>query len=196
MGDGQQGKAEELIGVQARIEDAAQLAERGRLEGALLLLLVAVAATSRRRYPRDPKLVAWEKSRVGKRPNHSNKYLSDGQAFKRFLKDEHWRLLKDESPIIQFRESGFPIEDLLYDYLRCNLIHAGGMPQDLHPVQAGDVIMVENPDGTAVGFTKLLLTRLNDVVWRAPENSFAATESEMTVIRERRERLRAQLGID
>jgi len=41
-----------LIGVQARVEDAGVLADNGRYEGALLMLLIAVAATSRKRYPR------------------------------------------------------------------------------------------------------------------------------------------------
>jgi len=40
-----------LIGVQARIEDAGILADNGRYEGAMLMLLIAVASTSRKRYP-------------------------------------------------------------------------------------------------------------------------------------------------
>jgi len=41
-----------LIGVQARVEDAGVLADNGRYEGALLVLLIAVSSTSRKRYPR------------------------------------------------------------------------------------------------------------------------------------------------
>jgi hypothetical protein len=49
----------------------------------------------------------------------------------------------------------------------------------------GDVITIDYPDGTGVTFSRLLLTRLNDVVWRAPENSYEATKPEVEAIKQR-----------
>lgn len=50
-----------------RLRDADLLREHGRHEGALLSTLVAVAATARQVYPQD----------------------GDGEAFRRFLRDQH-----------------------------------------------------------------------------------------------------------
>lgn len=173
-----------LIGIQARVEDAAILAERGRLEGALLMLLVAVAATSRKRYPAAPR-------KKGKGSKPKGGCLSDHEAFTTFLKDESWQLVRSEEPVVEFRGKSQPIEDFLYEYLRCNLVHEGGLPTDLHPIRDGDVITIEYPDGSAISFSKLLLTRINDVVWKARENSYFATLPEMTKAYERIQRLRA-----
>ena len=73
-----------LISVPARVEDASVLADNGRYEGAMLMLLIAVAATSRKCYPvgtpskKDP-----------------NKNMSDHEAFIAFLRDEMWCLAKE-----------------------------------------------------------------------------------------------------
>ena len=56
------------MSVRARIDDAKALYGAHRIEGCLLLLLVAVAATSRKRYPKTR--------------------MNDGDAFKTFLHDE------------------------------------------------------------------------------------------------------------
>ena len=69
-----------LIGVQARVEDAGILADNGRYEGALLMLLIAVAATSRKRYPHG----------TPSKQNPKNN-MSDHEAFATFLRDEIWR---------------------------------------------------------------------------------------------------------
>src|SRR5687768_15775776 len=99
---------EPLIRVQARIEDAGLLADHGRLEGALLMLLVAVAATSRKRYPRGTP--------SKKKPSEQ---MRDGEAFRTFLRDEIWRLVKEHSDLVKFEGEERPIEDFLYEFLRC-----------------------------------------------------------------------------
>jgi len=165
---------EPLIGVYARIEDAGVLADAGRYEGALLMLLIAVAATSRKRYPLGTKSL-----------KDPSKDMGDAEAFKTFLRDEIWRLVKEHDDTVQFRGKKIPIEDFLYKFLRCELVHDGKLPVDLHPMRDQDVITIDFDDGTGISFTPLLLTRLNDVVWRAPENSYNAVKPDMDAVTER-----------
>src|SRR5689334_9376605 len=123
---------EPLIGVYARIEDAGVLADAGRFEGALLMLLVAIAATSRKRYPVGTKSL--------KKPSEK---MGDGEAFKTFLRDEIWRLVREHDDAIKFRGQEIPIEDFLYKFLRCELVHEGRLPTDLHPMRREDVITID-----------------------------------------------------
>jgi hypothetical protein len=164
-----------LIGVQARVEDAGVLADNGRYEGAMLMLLVAVAATSRKRYPRGT-------------PSKKNprKQMSDREAFTTFLRDEIWRLVKEHEDFIVYHSEKKPIEDFLYEYLRNQLMHEGCIPIDLYPMRDLDVLTIDYPDGSGITFSRLLLARLNDVVWRVPENSYEATKPEIEAIKRRR----------
>jgi hypothetical protein len=109
--------------------------------------------------------------------------MGDREAFTLFLRDEMWRLVKEHSDVVAFRGRQRPIEDFLYEFLRCKLVHTATVPGDLQPLRKEDLLTFDLPDGTRVGFSKLLLARLNDVVWRAPENSLVATDRE-TLARE------------
>jgi len=171
MGD----KEEILVGVQARVEDAGVLGDNGRHEGALLMLLIAVAATSRKRYPRGTPS-----------KNNPAKQMGDREAFTTFLRDEIWRLVREHDDFVVFRGEKRPIEDFLYEFLRCELVHDGGIPLDLYPVHDGSVLSVIYPDGSGISFTGLLLARLNDVVGRAPENSYEAVRPQMEAVKTRR----------
>ncbi len=146
----------------ARIEDAGVLADAGRFEGALLMLLVAVAATARKRYPKGTM----------SKMNPNNK-MGDRESFTLFLKDEMWQIVKGNSEVVHFRGQKKTIEDFLYKFLRCELVHTATMPIDLEPRRQADLLTFELPDGSRIGFSKLLLARLNEVVRRAPENSSA-----------------------
>ena len=105
--------------------------------------------------------------------------MGDREAFTLFLRDEMSRLVKEHSDIVVFRGRPRPIEDFLYEFLRCELVHQAAIPRDLRPLRAEDLLTLDLPDGSRMGFSKLLLARINDVVWRAPENSVGATEREM-----------------
>jgi len=164
-----------LFGVQARVEDAGVLADNGRYEGAMLMLLIAVASTSRKRYPRC----------TPSKKNPKQK-MSDREAFTTFLRDEIWRLVKEHSDFVVYRGKQQSIEEFLYEYLRCQLVHEGRIPIDLYPMRDSDVLNIDYPDGSVISFSRLLLSRLNDVVWRAPENSYEATKPELDEIRKRR----------
>jgi hypothetical protein len=161
-------------GVYARIEDAGVLADAGRVEGALLMLLVAVAATARKRYPVGTPSAKWPKRK-----------MSDREAFTLFLRDEMWRLVKEHSDVVLFRGRKRPIEEFLYEFLRCELVHNVTVSADLQPLRDEDLLTFDLPDGSRVGFSKLLLARLNDVIWRSPENSFGATRPEMAGLSKR-----------
>lgn len=100
-----------------RIKDAEMLLNAGRLEGALLSLLVAVAATARRRYPKQTR-----SHRDPSRP------MGDRESFTQFLSDE-MRVLT-ENPM--FRTERFQLhvagkegllQNILYDYFRNTLVH-------------------------------------------------------------------------
>lgn len=77
----------------------------GRREGALLCVLAAVAASARRAYP---------------------DVNGDGAVFVRYLHDAHpWRIS------VEYQGEQWPIEDLLYKFVRCELVHEGGLPVDV-----------------------------------------------------------------
>lgn len=95
------------MSIRARIEDAMFLWQSGRQEGALLSALVAVAATSRRRFP-------------------NRKAVSDREAFERFISAAHTVHLS-----VEYRGEVHSIEHVLYKWLRCELVHQGEVPVDI-----------------------------------------------------------------
>lgn len=95
------------MSIRERIEDALFLWENDRLEGALLSALVAVASTSRLRFP--------DRSAV-----------SDREAFERFVCAAHTVRLS-----VEYRGEVHPIEHILYKWLRCELVHEGSVPVDI-----------------------------------------------------------------
>ena len=136
------------MGIRKRVEDAEHLWHAGRPEGGLLMALVAVSATARRKYP-----------------DHR-----DGEGFEQLLLDaRRWRLS------LEFRGSQVPVERLLWKWLRCELVHEAGLPVDikLMPIDpSGDL---SARAGGAPSYELLLsgawLHHLLDVVIHEPVNS-------------------------
>lgn len=93
-----------MIGIRNRIDDALFLWKNGRAEGALLLALIAVAATARLRYP----------------------IMKDRECFEQFLRDTHLPILR-----VEYRGECHPFEHIFYKWLRCQLVHEGGLPLDI-----------------------------------------------------------------
>jgi len=93
-----------MSGIHDRIEDSLILWRSGRREGAFLNALIAVAVTSRKRYPK----------------------LKDGEAFEKFLTDCHNVRLS-----VEYRGECHPIEHILYKWLRCQLVHEAELPTDI-----------------------------------------------------------------
>lgn len=87
-----------------RIDDAEFLWRAGRREGAFLSVLLAFAATARRALPA----------------------VSDSKAF-----DELFREQLQSGTSVTFRGQLTPMSKLFYKWLRCELVHAGGLPVGL-----------------------------------------------------------------
>lgn len=139
-----------------RLDDARVLYEAGRLEGALLSLLVAVAATSRKRYPREPG---------GK---------NDREAFTAFLTDEFGNLTGSIANVpvpnvnVEFRGEMTAMPDLPYKYVRCELAHEGTMPDDVVFVR-DDYLLLKGGDRLVLN--EAFLQGLANVVLGAVENA-------------------------
>jgi hypothetical protein len=95
------------MSVRTRVEDALLLWNNGRKEGAFLSALVAVAATSRRRFP-------------------DRKAVGDREAFVRFLEAAHTVRIS-----VEYRGECLPVEQIFYKWFRCQLVHEGGLPVDI-----------------------------------------------------------------
>lgn len=91
----------------SRIDDAMVLWDSGRLEGAFLSALAAVAATSRRQFP-------------------DRKAVNDREAFERFLAGTSSTRIT-----VEYRGEFHSVEHVLYKWLRCELVHEGGIPIDI-----------------------------------------------------------------
>lgn len=145
------------MSIRARIEDAELLWKHGRREGAWVLTLVAAAATSRKRYPRP---------------------CSDSKAFKQFIRDVSGTLVTGKSasdvanPQIVFDQT--PLEDIVYEHLRCNLVHEG---QIATPVAFSESTVVDGKlqAKLAVGSPNMIpdfwVFNLMRAVREAPENA-------------------------
>lgn len=93
------------MSIQNRLDDAQLLWQSGRLEGAFVLALIAVAATARRTFP-DTK--------------------GDRQAFEDFLSQGWFKRLS-----VEYREEVHLIYHIFYKWFRCELIHEGALPVDV-----------------------------------------------------------------
>jgi len=93
------------MSIRARVEDAQYLWDAGRLEGAFVSALIAVAATARRTFPNE---------------------MGDRKAFETFL-DQGW--FKRLS--VEYRGEIHPVYHIFYKWFRCELIHEGALPVDV-----------------------------------------------------------------
>ncbi len=148
-----------LIGAQARLEDAVLLAEAGRYEGALLMLLVAMSATSRKRYPESEE-------------------PSPGKAFKKFVDDSRRHLFGLEAAL---QESGSTqsLGDFLWNALRCALEHEGQLSPEHHPVRPDVVVTLAGNKTEGIGLTTSMFYSLEKAVARSRENTRHAKKDEV-----------------
>ena len=94
-----------VAGIRERVADADLLWSHGRREGALLSILVAIAATARLACP---------------------DVHGDRRQFVAFLKTTHgWTIA------VEFRGQQVDVDTLFYKWLRCQLVHEAYLPLDL-----------------------------------------------------------------
>lgn len=117
------------MSIHQQVEDAAFLAQNGRHLGALTILMLAVAASSRRTFPKGTKSL--EKPRDP---------MSDREAFTQFLGGRIRRVLFGNYGSQEFGNSGisvgfkgkqYDIAFILYKFYRCELVHEGELPEDV-----------------------------------------------------------------
>lgn len=113
------------MSVRDRIDDALLLWKNGRRDGAFISILIAAAATARKRYPKPKR---GEKA-TKPRPSPGEP-ASDSVAFKTFILDEMDKITGGPkyNVIFPFQGKDTPFEDILYAYLRCELLHEGKTP--------------------------------------------------------------------
>jgi len=96
------------MSIRKRVDDALALHSLGRFDGALLSALVAAAATARREIP--------------------DRRISDKECFEAFL---HKSKACQRILSIEFRGEMHSIPHIFYKWLRCELVHEGGIPLDI-----------------------------------------------------------------
>lgn len=137
------------MSINDKIIDAQLLYANGRKEGALLSILVAVAATSRKRYPSGTK--------------------TDHKAFTDFLAEEMPKVTRIQNFNVKYRNKMVSIQELFYKYVRCNLTHEAELPDDIR-FETSDQLFV-NVDDDCITFSDRLIDVLATVVCNAEENS-------------------------
>jgi hypothetical protein len=136
------------MSVRDRLTDAQVLYSNGRKEGALLSVLVAVAATSKKRYPSGIK--------------------NDSDAFKSLLAEELPRAIGVGKFSVKYRGSMILLQDLLYKYIRCVLTHEAELPDDIL-FEPSDMLSVNVAD-ESITFSDRLIDVLATIVRNAREN--------------------------
>ena len=144
-------------GIRDLVEDARLLWNHGRKFGAFVLVLVCVAGTARKRYPR----------KAG---------FSDNASFKRFVLDEMATITGGPKYNVAFPFQGqdvCPLEDILYEQLRCHVLHEGSMPGSIYFTQtiyedgkSLSVLKLTDP----LGFPEQWVSNMVVAVCLAPEN--------------------------
>lgn len=143
------------MSIRSRLEDATVLFSAGRREGAFVQVLIAAAATSRRRYKQDE----WD----------------DAESFKNFIYDELGVITNGLKYNLAFPFQGrhMPLEDIFYHHLRCQLVHEGAMPPTISFTESRlengkeySVLKLENPLGFPIEWVETLAT----AIWLAPDN--------------------------
>lgn len=152
------------MSIRSRLEDATALFSAGRREGAFVQVLIAAAATSRKRYSKEK----WD----------------DSESFKNFIYDELGVITNGMKYNVAFPFLGrkMPLEEIFYHHLRCQLVHEGEMPETISFTETREengkkycVLKLENPLGFPIDWVQSLAT----AIWLAPENDDLWKDDEM-----------------
>jgi hypothetical protein len=148
------------MSIHDRIEDSQILFSHGRLHGALLSVLIAVAATSRTRYPRGTPSLINPKDKRG---------MGDREAFVKYLSDERQRLTPGMRVRIEFEGEFHSLEEILYEFMRSHLVHEGALHDRVH-FEQGEFLLDKRGTRDELTFSTELMIRLAYVVETSAEN--------------------------
>jgi hypothetical protein len=149
------------MSIRVRVEDAHILYAIGRPEAALLSLVTAAAATSRKRRPQGTP--------SGRNPG---KQMGDGEAFELFVEDEMPNMCRVKHYNVKYRDEMVRLEHVFWKWLRCELSHAAALPHDIRfepDSKPGHMSVSIKDDGTLV-LSHGWLDALSRVLVAAPEN--------------------------
>jgi hypothetical protein len=159
------------MSVRARIDDAVALWNQGRKEGAILQILVAAAATAKKRYPKPTKRNPAAKGRP-----YKGEAATDSIGFKTFILDEMGTITGGPKYGVAIPFKGkdkVPLEDILYEHLRCPMIHEGESPSIYFTEsfeedgRSYSVMKLNDP----LGFPEMWIWNLARAVVQSPENA-------------------------
>ncbi|WP_144050675.1 hypothetical protein [Aeromonas dhakensis] len=118
------------MSIKQQVEDAVFLAENGRYLGAFTNLMLAVAASSRKTFPKGKT----------KSLEDPTKNMGDGEAFTLFVGGRIRKILFGDfggpnigsSGIgVNFKGKQYDVAYIIYKYYRCELVHEGELPEDI-----------------------------------------------------------------
>lgn len=142
-----------------RLQDAAFLYSHDRRDGALLSVLIAVAATARRRYPIR---------------------ISDRQAFTRFLAEEmvvvtggavrNYNVRVPSADRAKHANAMMPLGECFYEFVRCNLAHEAKLPDNVDFSRSEPGRLIVEITDTAIRLSDAFMDGLAKTVEYAPEN--------------------------
>jgi hypothetical protein len=150
------------VSVKERLEDARFLYENDRRIGAFLNVLVAVAATSRKRYA--PETIR-----------------TDREAFETFVQDEmlvisdgglgRLVLRVPNAGLREFPDDTVPFPTVLYKFVRCSLAHEGGLPDQVQFVPREPGVFTFEVNEEQVVMSDSVVGGLSKAVQFARENA-------------------------
>jgi hypothetical protein len=150
------------MSIRERLLDARLLYANGHYSGALLTSLVAVAATSRKRYPQPTRdSVAFTSFAASARGWIACGVDAQQGAVQMFYRGKLWG-----------------IEDVLYSFMRCELAHEGALPADVRFVPGIPGSLTFGLKDGGILFSYHLLDNLALAVMNAKENAALFTEEE------------------
>lgn len=115
--------------IREQVEDASFLAHNGRYIGALTTLMLAVAASARKTFPKGTRSYENPENRMSDRESFT---LFLGGRIRKILFGDYGGPDNGASGIsVNFRGAQHDLAYILYKYYRCELVHDGELPEDV-----------------------------------------------------------------
>lgn len=148
------------MSIRERVRDAHLLYQHGHREGALLSVLIAVAASARRRYPK-PK-------------------FRDHDAFVKWIGEEmlaitggrvrNYNVAVPGADPTKWVDGLMPLGECLYSFIRCNLAHEATLPDNVEFFPADAMSLSIDINDTTIRLSDTWMDALTQAIQYAPEN--------------------------